>query len=367
MFLRWILFFHFLWLSYCQSCNLYRSYQIEGINSFLTKFWNEEGNYLYNEYPQKGNSNNTGYWTYAQGFDAVLDLAMINDSYVSWIPKFYQGEAQFGWDRPYYDDMNWMSLALLRASSLVTGNFSISFLNVSNYLFEKIYSAWDTTCCGETPGGIWWNVAHTSKATVSNAGPVILASRLYTLTGNVTYLQFAQKVYSFWWDNMVNKSSGQVCDDIRVDGTKVWWKFTYNEGLMIGAAVELYKVTGNNDYLSNASFIFQFVLNNEVNVTEYGLILTDGPTCGGDCTEFKGIAARYITEYYKITKDKMVYKMLQACANAVWNLARNPNTDCFSIPWNGPAPTTTEKVTESQQNSAIMALSMFAAVCTTDL
>jgi predicted alpha-1,6-mannanase (GH76 family) len=48
---------------------------------------------------------------------------------------------------------------------------------------------------------------------------------------------------------MVNPVSFQVCDHINPDGTKVWWKFTYNEGLMIGASVELNEATGAAMYL----------------------------------------------------------------------------------------------------------------------
>src|SRR5207253_987090 len=79
------------------------------------------------------------------------------------------------------------------------------------------------------------NTAHTQKATASNAGPVIAACELYRATQKPAYLRFALQVYHYWWSSMVAPVTYQVADHINADGTKVWWKFSYNEGLMIGA------------------------------------------------------------------------------------------------------------------------------------
>ena len=49
-------------------------------------------------------------------------------------------------------------------------------------LFDDIMAAWDETCCGSRPGGLWWDKPHTQKATASNAGAVITAVRLHDFT-----------------------------------------------------------------------------------------------------------------------------------------------------------------------------------------
>ena len=63
------------------------------------------------------------------------------------------------------------------------------------------------------------------------------------------------------------------------------YKFTYNEGLMIGASLELYLATGTASYLSNAHRIAGYLISNEVTSTAYGPVLYDGSNsgCGGDC------------------------------------------------------------------------------------
>src|SRR5438552_4049767 len=173
-------------------------------------------------------------------------------------------------------------------------------------------------------------------------------------------MRCAQQVYSYWYSNMVSTLTGQVCDHINTDGTKVWWRFTYNEGLMIGASLELYLATGTTSYLSNAHRIAGYLRSSEVTGTVYGPVLYDGDNsgCGGDCHEFKGPAFRYLSRLYaQDTSKTQYYTLLKASADAVWNLARDTNTTVFAVNWAGPPQST---VDEAQDNAACMALSRWA-------
>lgn len=52
------------------------------VDTLLQKFWSSNSNYLYASYSSSNPSPSlTGYWTFAQGFDAVLDLIERNSSY----------------------------------------------------------------------------------------------------------------------------------------------------------------------------------------------------------------------------------------------------------------------------------------------
>ncbi len=140
-------------------------------------------------------------------------------------------------------------------------------------LFDDIMqNGWDETCCGSTPGGVWWDTAHTQKATASNAGPVIAGVLLHQLApgGCDKCLSFAQMVYDFWWQHMVNATSHQVCDHMDAHGQQLWWRFTYNEGLMIGAGISLWQATGNVTYLQQSQQVAAFQLANEVANTSAG-------------------------------------------------------------------------------------------------
>src|SRR6185436_10977965 len=264
---------------FAQTAAAYHARADQALQSFLIKFWNGGSQYLRNRFPSDGSL--TGYWTYANGWDALLDGVERTGGaqYSGLIESFYLGQNERGWTNAYYDDECWMTRAL----------------------YADVQTAWDNTCCGPTVGGMWWNKAHTQKATAANAGAALAGARLYLRTTNVAYLSFAQQVYSFWFSNMVHSSTFQVCDHIDTSGTKVWWKFTYNEGLMIGASVELNEATGNNTYLNNAHNIANFMVNNEYVPTAYGNALHDGDNsgCGGDCHQFKGPGYRYLMRLYR--------------------------------------------------------------------
>ncbi len=327
------------------------------LQSFLLKYWSGGSQYLRDDYPDTGAL--TGYWTYANGFEAVLDGAERTGGaqYRGWIEAFYEGQNRRGWFVDYYDDECWMAVALLRAHDL-TGE--AKYLTTAQLLFGDIMAAWDTTCCGSVQGGVWWNRAHTQKATAANAGAALAGARLYLKTGSATYLDFAQQVYGFWRSNMVNLSTGQVCDHIDPDGTKVWWKFTYNEGLMIGAALDLHEATGDTNYLAHAHGYARFMINNEVANTGYGRVLHDGSNtgCTGDCAQFKSPAYRHLLRLYERDTSKIEYlNVLRASANAVWNLSRNPTLNLFSISWTGPATTSAGM---QEVNAACTVLSRYA-------
>lgn len=276
--------------------------------------------------------------------------------YAGLIETFYLGQNERGWIVGYYDDECWMTMALLRAYDL-TGN--VKYLNQAKTLYADIKTGWDTGCCGSVRGGLWWDKAHTQKATASNAGAALAGARLYRRTSDASYLAFAQQVYSYWYSNMVNAATFQVCDHITTDGAKVWWKFTYNEGLMIGAATELNEATGDPKYLVNAQNMAGFMTANEVASTAYGNVLYDGANgdCGGDCHEFKAPAYRYLMHLYSRTNRAAYYNILKAGADALWNLARETNTTTFSVHWGGPPQSS---VDQAQESAACIALSRFA-------
>jgi len=329
----------------------------QALQSFLLKLWSGGQQYLWNNYP---NTNNqlTGYWTYAHGWEALMDGVERTgrQQYYGLIESFYLGQDERGWFSGYYDDECWMTMALLRAYDL-TGN--INYLNQAETLHADIQTGWDASCCGTVKGGMWWDKAHTQKATASNAGAALTGARLYRRTGDLSYLNFAQQVYAYWYSNMVNPVTFEVGDHIQPDGSKVWWKFTYNEGLMIGASVELNEATGDGAYLVKAHNIAGFMIANEVISTSNGNVLYDGSNggCGGDCHEFKGPAYRYLMRLYSRTNRASYYSVLKSCADAIWNLARDTNATVFAVNWGGPPQTSVE---QSQDNAACIALSRFA-------
>jgi predicted alpha-1,6-mannanase (GH76 family) len=182
-----------------QTAATYHDRADRALQNFLTKFWNGGQQYLRRNYPDTGPL--TGYWTYANGWDALLDGVERTggQQYYGLIESFYLGQNERGWFAGYYDDECWMTLALLRAYDLTADS---KYLNQAIALYADVETGWDTSCCGASPGGVWWDKAHTQKATAANAGAALAGARLYARTGNTSYLAFARQVYSFWYDNM---------------------------------------------------------------------------------------------------------------------------------------------------------------------
>jgi predicted alpha-1,6-mannanase (GH76 family) len=343
--------------SVAQSVATYHNQADQALQSFLVKFWNGGQQYLRNKYPDDGSL--SSFWTYANGWDAVMDGVERTggQQYAGMIETLYLGQNERTWTNDYFDDECWMTLALIRAYDLTSNS---NYLNQAESIYADIQTGWETNCCGATPGGVWWDKAHTQKATASNAGAALAGVRLYRRTASSSYLTFAQQVYSYWFSNMVDSSTFQVIDHIQFDGTKVLWRFTYNEGLMIGASVELSAATGNASYLTNANNIAGFMISNEVTPTSYGKVLYDGTDsgCGGDCHQFKGPAYRYLSLLYAVDTSKTnYYNVLKASADAIWNRARDTNATIFAVNWAGPVQST---VDELQDNAACMALNRFA-------
>jgi len=324
----------------------------------LLGFWNGGNQYL--DAAEPTNNQSTGYWTYAQAFDALLDGAERTGGrhFGGLVRSFYAGQEARGWSSDFYDDENWMALALMRAFDRTK---DAAYLDRAVILFQDITNAWDGTSV--RPGGIWWDRAHTQKATASNAGPVITGARLTSKTGDPAHLAFARRAYDHWLTTMVDATTHQVADHVNPDGTIVRWQFTYNEGLMIGAAVELYIATGEARYLSDAHAIAAAMVRLETRSTAAGSILFDGTNtgCAGDCAQFKGIGYRYLAALFRMDPSHAEYRpVLQGSAEALWTLARNATSGLFSIDWAGPPLAT---AITGQQSSAVMALNLFAALC----
>jgi predicted alpha-1,6-mannanase (GH76 family) len=330
----------------------------QSLSRMLVAFWNGTGQYI--DAAEPANGNVTGYWTFAQAFDAVLDGAerTAKRHYGGLIDTFYAAQDARGWSSYYYDDESWMSLAVLRAFDL-TGERA--YLDRASSLYTDIEGGWDDTSA--SPGGIWWHRGHTQKATASNAGPVIIGARLAARTGDATTLAFAVKVYDFWFSKMVDPVTFKVADHMLPDGTVVKGLLTYNEGLMVGAAFALYLATGQTRYLDNANAIAQALIKNETKATTVGPVLADGTntSCVGDCPQWKGVAYRYLAILFGFDLAHSEYRtVLESSTEAAWTLARNATTGLFANDWRGPAMPT---ASIEAQSSTAMALSLFAALC----
>lgn len=166
------------------------------------------------------------------------------DSYLR--PPYGQGGTKF------YDDNEWIALAfLLRHNMALHGDRTA--LTRAGQIFALVVAAWDTDPNHPAPGGVFWsqNPANGNRNTVSNAPGAEVGLRLYLATRQRYYLDWATRMYEWVRSNML-APNGLYWDHIDLAGNIEMTQWSYNQGVMIGAGILLYRATGLEKYLTQA-------------------------------------------------------------------------------------------------------------------
>lgn len=144
----------------------------------------------------------------------------------------------------YYDDNEWIVIELSRAYRLLGDE---KYLDYAKELAEFCYSGWSNSS-----GGIKWKVDSDSCNTCSNGPAAVLSCMLYEDTGDEYYLDWAKKIYAWTYENL-RDTDGTYFDNKKINGGSVdKAKYAYNTGTMIVSGVQLYRITGEKDYLTQA-------------------------------------------------------------------------------------------------------------------
>jgi uncharacterized protein YyaL (SSP411 family) len=150
----------------------------------------------------------------------------------------------------YYDDNAVVGLSELDQYE-TTGD--ATFLHRAEQVVPIVARAWDDDSAKTCPGGMDWfdSPNNTIRATNVTSLSAQLAARLYEDTHDSAYLNAAEKWYG-WVYSCMRQAPGLYVNDRGDDGGTDPTLWSYNSGSMIGAAVALYRGTGNADYLNKA-------------------------------------------------------------------------------------------------------------------
>lgn len=297
------------------------------------------------------------YWFYAHSIDIAAMAVSRNASPESkaFLDLIISAQRKRGFLQGkdvYFDDEAWMAISLARASE-VTGN--------AVYLADAKILLADILKRG-TEGrsnGVWWNSEHQKVATAANAGTVIAAA----LLGEI---DFAKKNYAFWKSTMVDPESFLIYDQILGTGAIDKTPWSYDQGLMIGAAVELFRITGDESYLSDARNFASYMLkkmksSSGIMVEEVCVIHRE---CIGwkDVAQFKGIAFRYLVELLKVDPlNTELREYLTVTAESIMSPAVfDEASGKFAFEWDGSADPATGYYQTA--NSAVLAIAAFATL-----
>ena len=261
-------------------------------NAMQRYFYVQGGTSLYREtYPWSGGNKYAYLWPFSRALLGTLALAGVptsltgGTSYASAVQDRLTGVASY-WDGAanppaydsyvlsqgggdkYHDDNAWVSLALIQAYRMGL----TSSLDRAKQLFTFAQSGWDANSTDPDPGGIFWvqqgagaGLTNHDRGTGATAGGSELGFHLHSLSGSSTYDGDGTVVASpgslgatnmmNWVNAYVDSSksgTGLYWNAVRIDGsidTNLW---SYNQGVMIGANVLRYQLTGNSTYLTQA-------------------------------------------------------------------------------------------------------------------
>jgi predicted alpha-1,6-mannanase (GH76 family) len=228
------------------------------------------------------------------------------------------------------DDSEWWALAWIDAYDL-TGDRT--YLDEAVTITDYASQYWDPSTCG---GGVWWNTSKTYKNAVTNALYVRLAAALHNrLPGDTQWLSRADTAWRWFTSSGMINSAGLVNDGLTSscgnNGATVW---TYNQGLAIGAAVEMWRA-GDSSALVVANRLANGALSSSL--VSNG-VLTESCDPSGSCDDnqkqFKGIFTRYLAELASVTGNGTYKSFLDNQANTVWSADRD-SLDHIGVRWSG--------------------------------
>jgi uncharacterized protein YyaL (SSP411 family) len=180
-----------------------------------------------------------------------------------WMENMWDGSqvhgGYFGYARPdgtgasgikYIDDNSLTGMVFLEAYDVTRGAQQAAYLNKARACADWVINSglWDTTF----GGGFWWNTEKQYKPTQSNGLALQLFLRLYELTGETYYRDWAISVNSWLTNRLYDPSSGLFLWQFDNTGKKYTEIFTYDNAIMVEAYLLYSQVMHDDTYLSRA-------------------------------------------------------------------------------------------------------------------
>ncbi len=251
------------------------------------------------------------------------------------------------------DDAAWWALAWVRAYDL-TGK--AAYLSEAVTIANYVAGFWDGSTCG---GGVWWDRERTYKNAVTNGLYIRLTAALHNrIAGDWDWLAKATTAWRWFTASGMINSSDLVNDGLtntcRNNDQPVW---TYNQGLAVGAAVELWRATGDSGLLTTARRLADAGTTSPVLVRN-GVLTEqcDLPdlTCDDNAKQFKGIFMRYLADLNDATGGAYL-AFARTQADMIWSANRD-SLNRLGQQWSGEgSPNVRDWRTQASGLSALLA------------
>lgn len=215
------------------------------------------------------------------------------------------------------DDSEWWGLTWIQAYDLTRDP---KYLDMAVTIANYVNGYWDTGTCG---GGVWWDGERTYKNAVTNGLWIRLTAELHNrIPGDTLWLGRSRTAWAWFQgsgminaDGLVNDGITQACTN---NGQTVW---SYNQGLAIGAGLELWRATRDPSVLTTVRRLADAAIGPKGLVTD-GMLTescdASDQRCDDNAKQFKGIFMRYWTDLVDTTHDGGYAAFLDRQAEGIW-------------------------------------------------
>jgi hypothetical protein len=243
----------------------------------------------------------TGWWNSANAITTLANLSRVSHSnaylavFAHTLSAAQTGPSgAAGFLNKYYDDEGWWALAWIDVYDL-TGK--PEYLRMADSIFSDMQLGWDEPICG---GGVWWNKDKKGKNAIENelflAVAAALANRETDAARRQVDLAWAHKEWTWFLNSGMINGQHLVNDGLNRrdpahctnNGANTW---TYNQGVILGALVELNKAYPDPALPRMAHAIAQAAIKRLTDA--HGILLESARgQNGGDGPQFKGRGAQ---------------------------------------------------------------------------
>lgn len=217
-----------------------------------------------------------------------------------------------GWCNTFYDDMAWLALALGRVAQ-VTG---AAHTRARTALTSRLRDALDV-------GILTWRSNDDYRNAPANGPTAILLARDDDRGAATTIVRWLTTT-------LTDPASRLVIDGVHADGRRETALYTYNQGVTLGALVEVHRLDPDPTWSVRAADLVDAV---HSGLTRAGVLFGQR---GGDGALFAGICARYLTLAARHLDLDVATDIVLASAQAAWD-SRDPTTGRFAADWSQPA------------------------------